>query len=159
MRDILFRGKRTDNGEWVEGYYIHLHNTTYCLTTDNDADPSNDIHQIVFEHMTEWGLPNKHLRADVDPSTVGQYTGLNDKNGKRVFEGDILRIAKKADNLGTYFFPPIEYPVLVFVKFDLCAWSWETISDDKYYIHFPEAWCDYECEVVGNLYDNPELLK
>lgn len=94
----------------------------------------------------------------VRSETVGQYTGLNDKNEKRVFDGDILRIAKKSDGRGDYYFPPIPYPANVVVKWDLGCWIWEFIGKEKYYISFPDAWCLYECEVIGNIFDNPELL-
>jgi uncharacterized phage protein (TIGR01671 family) len=92
-------------------------------------------------------------------STAGQFTGLADKNGKKVFEGDILKIAKESDGTGYYYFPPIDYPVNVVVKWDMCAWMWETLCEDKRYIGFPEAWCHYLCEVIGNIHDNPELLE
>lgn len=140
MREILFRGKRKDNGEWVEGCFVNL-----WL-----------IHYRKYEPLI---TDNKAYSHEVDPATVGQYTGLKDKNGKRIFEGDILRIAKKMDGLGHYFSPPLKYPVNVIVKWDLCAWMWETITECKYYITFPDAWCHYECEVIGNIHDNPELLK
>lgn len=94
----------------------------------------------------------------VDPSTVGQFTGITDLNGVRIYDGDIVKIAKVSDGTGHYYFPPLEYPVNAVVKWDLCAWMWETLCDDKRYIGFPEAWCHYECEVIGNIHDNPELL-
>ena len=93
------------------------------------------------------------------PETVGQYTGLTDKNGRKIFEGDILKIARVSDSIGSYYHPPLNYPVNVVVKWDMCAWMWETLCEDKRYIHFPDAWCHYECEVIGNIHDNPELLK
>ena len=70
-----------------------------------------------------------------------------------MFEGDTLKIAKKADGFGVYFSPPIEYPVNVTVKWDMCAWMWETLGDKKYYLSFPDAWCHYECEVIGTVFD------
>lgn len=138
MREILFRGKRIDSGEWVYGtmYKIAIDLNPFILT-----------------------VGKRGCSYQVDEETVGQYTGLNDKNGKRIFEGDILHIAKIADGLGGYYQPPLDYPVNVVVKWDLCAWMWETICEDKRYIRFPDAWCHYECEVIGNVHDNPELLE
>jgi uncharacterized phage protein (TIGR01671 family) len=159
MREILFRGKCTDTGNWYEGQYIALHKTTFCFIGNARRDAENEIHQIVFERMTDWNLPNRHLRVDVIPETVGQYTGLIDKNGKKIFEGDILKIARVSDSIGSYYYPPLAYPVNIVVKWDMCAWMWETLCKDKRYIHFPDAWCHYECEVIGNIHDNPELLK
>ena len=148
MREILFRGKRLDNGEWAEGFYIsHLNACHYIIPLRTGGYEAMDNSFYV------------HKWFEVDPSTVGQYTGLKDKNGKRIFEGDILHIAKIADALGGYYRPPLDYHVNVVVKWDLCAWMWETLCDDKRYITFPDAWCLYECEIIGNAHDNPELLK
>ena len=52
-----------------------------------------------------------------------------------------------------YKSPPIEYPVNVVVKWDMCAWMWETLGDKKYYLSIPDAWCHYECEVIGTVFD------
>lgn len=72
MREILFKAKRLDNGEWVEGYYIGPIGLL-------DVHEICDIHDITGP------------RVEVDPSTVSQYTGLTDKNGKKIFEGDVVR--------------------------------------------------------------------
>ena len=142
MREIIFRGRRVGETTWTQGWYAQKKNP-----------------------HSEDGLPITYLIADlcpfgsqVDGETVSQYTGLTDKNGKQVFEGDILKIWKKSDSLGTYYFPPVEYPVNVVVKWDLCSWMWEVQGKERYYIHFPEAWCHYECEVIGNVWDDPWLL-
>ena len=140
MREILFRGKRLDNGEWVYG------------AVANFRSIANEIYTAIMPKVDD---ENSMMELkSVDPSTFGQYTGLKDKNGKRVFEGDILHIAKIADGLGGYYNPPLDYPVNVVVKWDLCAWMWETLCEDKRYISFPDAWCHYECEVIGNIHDN-----
>ena len=140
MRDILFRGKRIDNGEWVYG----------CLLYDSEQ------HEAYIAECFE--DKSAYIRS-VIPLTVGQYTGLTDKNGKKIFEGDILLIAKKSDWTGNHYYPPLAYPVNVIVKWDMCAWMWETLTDDKRYLGFPDAWCHYECEYVSNIHDIPELLK
>ena len=144
----LYRAERTDNGEWVEGYYL------FCPI---QADNKHSVENFIYKHwiVTHNGNPFK-----VDPSTICQCTGLRDKNGKLIWENDILSIAKSVDVIsGNYFYPTIPYPANVKVKWDFCAWMWETIAKKKHYIGFPDAWCHYEAEVIGNIFDNPELLK
>ena len=139
MREILFRGKCKDTGKWYEGDYIHLHKTTYCFKEDYDRNPDNDMHHIVFEKMMDWGLPNQHLQADVLPESVGQYTGLTDKNGKKIFEGDIVEC-----NGGFY--------QIVFE--DGCFGAYQ---NEQYFFTLFSLYV--AVEVIGNIHDNPELLK
>lgn len=120
MREILFRGKRMDNGEWVEGF----------LTFDG----VNEDYYI--------------YDREVDPSTVGQYTGLKDKNGKRIFEGDIIK-----DDWGkTYevFFTTKSCSFMA--KLEHAPNEWE-----KGNYRLGDAWCSTIC-VIGNIHDNPELM-
>ena len=147
MREILFRGFHPCDGpdtivvdgekvkgRWVEGSLLtYKDGTTFVCCEDYIPDVLN--------------------KYEVLPSTVGQSTGLTDRTGKQIFEGDILKIAKCSDGLGLYYSPPLEYPVNVMVKWDMCAWMWETMGDEKYYISFPTAWCHYECEVIGTIFD------
>ena len=154
QRQILFRGFHPCDGpdtivvdgekvkgEWVEGSLIHR--TSYY------GEPCDD-----YFIVTGGEFDSDYYDAEkVLPSTVGQYTGLTDNAGNQVFEGDILKIAKAMDGMGGYYYPPLEYPVNVEVKWNLCGWMWETLGADKYYIGFPDAWCHYNCEVIGTVFD------
>ena len=161
MREILFRGFHKDKngkqkvfvngewirGEWVEGNYIYLHKTTYCFEGDTEHDKENEIHQIVFEQMTDWDLPNKHLKVDVIPETVGQYTGLTDKNGTKIFEGDILhRAYHPAEDLivewndGSYNFLQRIHP----------RWGYQSLCCTQNAVE--------HLKVIGNIHNDPELL-
>lgn len=156
MREILFQGFHPCDGpeaivvdgekvkgRWVEGYIV----------SHPSAIQIGDDYNQWYIHVPPIDPDDNGGVFNVLPSTVVQYTGLKDKNGTRVFEGDILKIAKKSDGLGLYFSPPLEYPVNVMVKWDMCAWMWETIEAEKYYISFPNAWCHYECEIIGTVFD------
>ena len=127
MREILFRGKRIDNGEWVEGGYKHEKVGEYFTAV------------FIIEHLTS-GVWGNHR---VEPSTVGQYTGMKDKNGERIFEGDILRIVLTDGHE--------DGPIV-----------WSDI-DARYHFESPDG-CSYgicewnDLEVIGNIHDNPELL-
>lgn len=171
MREILFRGKDPETGKWYEGSYMALSDTTYCFKEDYAAHPENTKHYIVFDKMTDWCLPNRHLRADVDPSTVGQYTGLNDKNGVSIFEGDIVdlfgmkgKVVQECGAFGIAFMKTIDYDLLEskmpfnnsanfcfndnFISLWEIFWNYEQGDNTL-----------YDVEVIGNVHDNPDLLE
>ena len=147
IRELIFRGFHPCDGpdtivvdgekvkgRWVEGSLLtYKDGTTFVCCEDY--------------------IPDVLTKYDVLLSTAGQYTGLTDRTGKRIFEGDVLKIAKCSDGLGGYYSPPLEYPANVMVKWDMCAWMWETLGDEKHYLSFPDAWCHYECEVIGTVFD------
>lgn len=132
MREILFRGKRIDNGEWVYGYYDVFR---YC----------EDAPLIYLIHTNGWTNS-----VEIEPGTVGQYTGMTDKNDKKIFEGDIIECkvfgAMATDKHKKY--------IVVFDNGTYFAqWS---IGEHKFSAYMNETW---DRNVVGNKWDNPELLE
>ena len=131
MREILFKAKRKDNGEWVEGYYR--------------ADPDLDTHYICGwnYYASENGLEREPFEEEINPDTLCQYTGLTDKNGKRIWENDIVELP---DENG-YF---------------KCEWKKDAarfvLNGDRFTVDFDDYW-EYEVEVIGNIFDNADLLE
>lgn len=163
IREILFRGKRLDNGEWVYGDLIK--NLIY-----DGREKEIRIGDIYFEHNGDI-----HGRAvwKVIPETVGQFTGLTDKNGKKIFEGDIIRYCDK----DCYYYP--EDCTEFFGKVVQECGSFGVGTQGELPLEL-ENWCgndnfvslweiywNLNCsddglpmiEVIGNIYDNKELLK
>ncbi len=137
MREILFKGKRISNGEWVEGFAIFADNKAFIL---NNA-------KVEFDKGFNENRLNFVL-IEVIPETVGQYTGKTDKNGKKIFEGDIVVMNIKGYNT----ICKVAWADNV-AQFQL--WQTNTIP------HTPTALNlgNYDCEIIGNIHDNPELLK
>lgn len=142
MKEILFRGKRLDNNKWIQGYYVKCESDSlsYIIPNTNIYDG----YSVVIDE------------------TVGQFTGLYDKNNVRIFESDIISIKNEEGEI--YRFE---------VKFGKCG-GIENVKHDVGYVSFyfwrnylgfslrtdPIYWLNaYDCEVIGNIYDNPELLK
>ena len=124
MREVLFRGKRTDNGEWI----------TDSETWIRDGDGI-------------W-LSDENLNVvQVFPDTIGQFTGLTDKNGVRIFEGDIVRY-------------DVNYHDMV-ISYDVenwGGWLYEDMDDNMQAYSIYE-FCLKDIAVVGNIHDNPDILK
>ena len=154
MREILFKGKRKDNGKWIEGYY----QKRYDLL-------GNEEHLIFHaDSYKVWEY------AEVDPETLCQFTGLCDKNGKKIWENDILMCHGNSEDLvktvfGEFGVRNIETGSIVD---KVVGWHYEIIPTDA--ISRCEPFCysmpltkDYidrcEMEVVGSIFDNPELLQ
>src|SRR5574344_1074109 len=134
MREILFRGKRTDGGEWVYGYPVGWQNEGVDISIVDSRfgaciDESGNLMMFEAPFVTK-----------VAPSTVGQYTGLTDKNGKMIFEGDIV--------IGeNYLFPCYDNRKLII--------NWHENIGGFLMSEFNLN----DIEVIGNIHDNPELLK
>lgn len=140
MREILFRGKRIDNGQWVYGGYFKHNNRQKCVVGDYDKpEDFDDI--IIFSGSADWNMPRPLNYVKVDPSTVGQYTGFTDENGTKIFEGDIVKCYAGSYRQGFW-----EHTASVLVDFEDFTSVME-ISE-----------CE-QSEVIGNICDNSELLE
>ena len=151
MREILFRGKRTDNGEWVEGFYVCLFEKEKGFYKPNHYIFDGNI-KLGEERYVGHGNYVQEVticKRKIDEKTVGQYTGLTDKNGKRIFEGDIIDTPDRLIKV-VWFERNAQFD-LNFIKH----------AHDKKIINFKgiEMRDLKEYEVIGNIHDNPELLK
>ena len=164
MREILFRGKRIDNDEWVYG--------SFCMDAVEQKNGRCGVDGFIRRYDFDKGKMQMH---EVDRETVGQFTGLNDKDGKRIFEGDIIRYNTFNDfdchsvvKFGEY---EQDGSAGEYNPRDCIGWYVEVdnftcpdwAEDDPIYFN------DYlkqqnlievsdECEIIGNIWDNPELL-
>ena len=137
MREIIFKAKRKDNGEWVEGYYVYCRKRHYILPVLNKA--------IGFdEREDEW--------VEVDPNTICQFTGLTDKNGKKIWENDIVR-----DKTGDIF--------RIYWSEQLLNYSAKCVKS-TFSVFINQKWdlgtllkSQIDVEVCGNIFDNQDLLE
>lgn len=131
MREILFRGKRPDNGEWVYGDLLR--------------NPIDDGIVIV-----DFGTIN-YFHEIVDPTTVGQYTGLTDKNGNKIFEGDIIEVTScDYHSLGKKITCEIVYD-------RGCFWAKRTDAPEIK-SSLSSAELQHTVAIIGNIHDNPENI-
>lgn len=131
MREHLYQGKRLDNGEWVEGYY-------------------SPVNLPLAGNMGHFINEGGFRAIEVDPDTISEFTGLRDKNGKRIFEGYVVKAEVGLD----------EY--IGIVKYDEERAMFLVVTFDRNKAKHTDKLClgcEYITEVIGNKWDNPELLK
>lgn len=131
MREIVFRGKHKATGKWCEGN-LHIDKQGVAIITPDD---------------TPLGC-----YGQVDPATVGQYTGLTDKNGTKIFEGDVVRATLKASKSSLPFEWPASPVVYKGSSFGLAYKS------NIGFVRLDSFAPTVTCEVIGNIYDNGELI-
>jgi uncharacterized phage protein (TIGR01671 family) len=141
MREILYRGKLLHNGEWVYGNYLSIETTAYIYPAGSLV--ADGHHVMQSDEGAFW----------IDPETRGEYTGLTDKKGRKIFDGDIVRYGYKdwdeTEKAIVQWKGASGYPA-----FDLDRHNF----DGNALAHIFQSG-DYEIEVIGNIHDNPELLE
>lgn len=134
-REILFRGKRVDNGEWVYGYVL-IDNAQCSWKNNGKCKCQHDGTDAFMFVWNDYG--HGYDDIEVVPDTIGQYTGIKDKNGKRIFENDIIQYDEE------------QFP-FEFCGPEIVTWDYGVLSTIE------EHLIEY-CEIIGNIHDNPELI-
>lgn len=149
MREILFKAKRLNNGEWIEGYFSKHPKGEYTIDVilnkcKNPPDSDPMWERVLISH-------------EVDPETVCQYTGLKDKDGNKIFENDIVESYIKYDD----FREKREKGILRYT-YGMYEIQVEEHDGKPVYSDFMESvafsGCPFKIKVLGNIFDNPELL-
>mgnify|MGYP001472988768 CR=1 FL=1 len=158
MKEIISRAKRIDNGEWVEGFYSQLPKPSLRATIITNGDLcAEDVSDYIIVNKRN-AYPLKVVECEcyeIDPETLCQYTGLTDKNGKRIWENDIVSI-----NTYSYMEPEEDYFGKVVYAEGYACWCIQQ-PDDENLVPLCECEGSYQTDrfVEGNVFDNPELLK
>ena len=132
MREIIFRGKRLNDGKWIEG--------SLCTTIPSDEN---------FYTISYFDFEGYYVEEKVIPETIGQYTGLTDKNGKKIFEGDIVKHYCSSADKTVFDVGKIYW------RENICQYRRTSRIEG----HFYRVNISCEYGVIGNIHDNPELLK
>ena len=130
MENIKFKAKRLDNGEWIKGYFYEENDNTY-----------------IIENRQEESKLNRNITYQADPSTVCLFTGFLDKSGREIYEGDIVKYPTDTPSINKSF------------QVDVIEW---TTRENPVCVGFwiGSDYADQESiEVIGNIHENPDLLK
>ena len=147
MREILFRGKRKDNGEWIEGSLLKVTisgETYYFIFCDDFALDGFDVKAL--------------SRAIVDPETIGEYFGLPDKTGKRIFEGDILRYFDDEIQVVEWNDEAHQIMLHTYAEYERKVGR-KAVKEKCEGWHYLNDYPLNEMSIIGNIHDNPELLE
>ena len=144
MREIKFRAKDTLERNWYVGSYMFTNDNT---NNPFRSGPFKESHRIIFYSSCDWNLGGWN-DVEIDPSTLGQYTGLKDKNGKEIYEGDIVKSIGGKIGYVVFLAQEMGYVVV-----------WDNCDTRLGHRNRGSGYGDdLSIEVIGNIYDNPELI-
>ena len=144
MREYKFRGKEIDTGKWVYGGLFKEPAPPQCFEKTLE-----DKYWIVYpdpRYMPDWNLPYQMVRTDVEKETIGQYTGLKDRNMKEIYEGDVIKVfTNKEWRIGKIIYEHSGFTI--------------DVTNNKELKYGRTSIIEKLTEVIGNIYDNKNLLE
>ena len=141
-RDSEFRGKEIKTGRWVYGGYFKHYKRQPCPV--NDCDKEEDaVHLIIKSGFADWNMPRGIEAFEVDPKTVGEYTGEKDRKGNKIYEDDVAKYINRKDQT--------EYSKCLVYFQDSAFFMDEDLMN--------HIMIDHDIEVIGNVHDNKGLLE
>ena len=143
MREILFRGKSTKTNQWIYGGF-HIWEKRQVCVLGNDRLKDDEISCVItVNSFADWNMPRTMQAVEVIADTVGQYTGLTDRNGRKIFEGDIVNILTENEEFGI-------------ITYDDGGFF---VDASTFSVDFMNNINGSDIEVIDNIHDNPKALK
>lgn len=143
MREILFRGKSTETNQWIYGGF-HIWEKRQVCALGNDRLKDDEISCVItVNSFADWNMPRTMQAVEVIADTVGQYTGLTDRNGRKIFEGDIVNILTENEEFGI-------------ITYDDGGFF---VDASTFSVDFMNNINGSDIEVIDNIHDNPKALK
>lgn len=143
MREILFRGKSIKTNQWIYGGF-HIWEKRQVCALGNDRLKDDEISCVItVNSFADWNMPRTMQAVEVIADTVGQYTGLTDRNGRKIFEGDIVNILTENEEFGI-------------ITYDDGGFF---VDASTFSVDFMNNINGSDIEVIDNIHDNPKALK
>ena len=143
MREILFRGKSIKTNQWIYGGF-HIWEKRQVCALSNDSLKVDEISYVItVNSFADWNMPRTMQAVEVIADTVGQYTGLTDRNGRKIFEGDIVNILTENEEFGI-------------ITYDDGGFF---VDASTFSVDFMNNINGSDIEVIDNIHDNPKALK